>query len=118
MEFRVLDNGKVLTLAPGIQGAKLKRWKVGCTNKTTAKQQEAIIKTQLLSGTMLSGRVQHVSMTLGARADVYKNEAVQRIRSYRERCQRIDQTIVPFFAHRHSSRTSQSVPWRRFLSQG
>ena len=98
VEFRIVDNGKTLQLAPGVQGAKLKRWKVGCTNKTTAKQQEAIIKTGLLSGTLLSERAQHLSMTLGAWAEVYKKiEDVQRIRSYRERCQRIDQTIVPFF---------------------
>ncbi len=98
VEFRVIDDGKRLHLAAGVQGAKLKRWKVGCTNKTTAKQQEAIIKTQLLSGTLLSERAQHLSMTLGAWGDVYKQiEDVQRIRSYRERCQRIDQAIVPFF---------------------
>lgn len=98
VEFRVLDNGKVLTLASGIYGAKLKRWKVGSTNKTTAKQQEAIIKTKLLSGTMSSDHVHHLTLTLGQWAEVYKKiEDVQRIRSYRERCQRITQVIVPFF---------------------
>ena len=102
VEFRVLDNGKVLELAPGVQGAKLKRWKVGCTNRTTAKQQEAIIKTKLLSGTIPSDRVQGSSTTLGQWAEVYKAiEEVRAIRTYRERCQRINQTIVPFFgSHR------------------
>lgn len=56
VEFRVLDNGKVLTLASGIQGVKLKRWKVGCTNKTTVKQHEAIIKTKLYVNSLLSTR--------------------------------------------------------------
>src|SRR5262245_52394365 len=98
VEFRVIDDGKTLSLASGIQGAKLKRWKVGCTNKTTAKQQEAIIRTQLLSRAMPSGRVQDRVMTLGQWAEVYKaSDEVTRLRSYKERCQRIDRVIVPFF---------------------
>lgn len=98
VEFRVLDDGKTLSLASGIQGAKLKRWKVGCTNKTVAKQQEAIIRTKLLAGTMVSERVQQTVLTLGEWAEEYKAiEEVTRLRSYKERCQRIDQVIVPFF---------------------
>src|SRR5690242_13469062 len=49
VEFRVLDDGKALKLSNG-GGGQLKRWKVGSLNKTVAKQQEAIIKTKLLSG--------------------------------------------------------------------
>ncbi len=45
VEFPVLDDGKVLTLARGIKGARLKRWKVGSVNRTVAKQQEALIKS-------------------------------------------------------------------------
>ncbi len=102
VEFRVIDNGKALELASGVQGAKLKRWKVGCTNKTMAKQHEAILKSKLLSGTIPSDRVQGSSTTLGQWAEVYKViEEVLAIRTYRERCQRINQTIVPFFgAHK------------------
>ena len=48
VEFSVLDNGKVLTLARNVPGAKLKRWKVGSLNKTVAKQHEALIKADLL----------------------------------------------------------------------
>jgi integrase len=98
VEFRVLDTGKALTLASGVPGAKLKRWKVGCTNKTTAKHHEALIKSKLLAGTMLSERVQVSSMTLGQWAHVYTTiEEVRAIRTYRERCQRIQRTLVPFF---------------------
>ncbi|MBA5868381.1 MAG: tyrosine-type recombinase/integrase [Nitrospira sp. CR1.3] len=98
VEFRVLDDGKTLSLASGVQGAKLKRWKVGCTNKTMAKQQEAIIKTKLLAGTMESDRTASVVMTIGQWVEEYKTiEEVVRLRSYRERCQRIDRVIVPFF---------------------
>ena len=49
VEFRVLDDGETLSPATG-GGGQLKRWKVGCVNKMVAKQQEAIIRTQLLSG--------------------------------------------------------------------
>jgi hypothetical protein len=98
VEFRVLDDGKALSLASGIQGAKLKRWKVGCLNKTLAKQQEAIIKAKLLAGTMVSERAALNIMTLGQWAEEYKQvEEVRRLRSYKERCQRIDQDIVPYF---------------------
>lgn len=54
VEFRVLDNGKTLTLANGIQGARLKRWKVGCLNKEVAKKLEAKIRTDLVMGLMKS----------------------------------------------------------------
>ena len=98
VEFRVLDDGKTLSLASGVQGAKLTRWKVGCANKTIAQQQEAIIRTRLLSGAMPSERVQDTVMTLGQWAEEYKAiEEVTRLRSYKERCQRIDNVIVPFF---------------------
>lgn len=98
VEFRVLDDGKTLSLASGIQGGKLKRWKIGCLNKTLAKQQEAILKTKLLAGSLASERAQSTVMTLGHWAEEYKAiEEVVRLRSYKERCQRIDQIIVPFF---------------------
>jgi len=98
VEFHVLDNGKMLSLASGVQGAKLKRWKVGCTNKTKAKEQEAIIKAKLLAGSMESERAQFNLVTLGRWAEEYKAiEEVSRLRSYKERCQRIDKLIVPFF---------------------
>jgi integrase len=98
VEFRVLDDGKTLSLGSSVQGAKLTRWKVGCANKTTAHQQEAVIKTKLMAGTMPSGRAQDTVMTLGQWAEEYKAiEEVSRLRSYKERCQRIDNVIVPFF---------------------
>jgi hypothetical protein len=98
VEFRVLDDGRTLSLASGVQGAKLKRWKVGCANKTIAQRHDAIIKTALLTGAMPSERVQTTVMTLGQWAEEYKAiEEVTRLRSYKERCQRIDKVIVSFF---------------------
>jgi hypothetical protein len=41
-----------------VPGARLKRWKVGSTNRTIAKQQEALIKTDLMMGTIKSEHVQ------------------------------------------------------------
>ena len=46
--------GKVLTLARGTPGAKLKRWKTLTSNKTLSGQQEAKIKTDLMMGRIKS----------------------------------------------------------------
>jgi integrase len=54
VEFPVVDDGKVLSLARGIPGSKLKRWKTLTPNKTMAKQQEAKIKTDLMMGRIKS----------------------------------------------------------------
>ncbi len=98
VEFPVIDDGKVLTLAGGTPGAKVKRWRVGCNNKTVARQQEAIIKTKLLSESMVSERVQLARMRFAQWALEYVEiEEVKRLRSYRERCQRITAVLVPFF---------------------
>ncbi|MDI3465647.1 MAG: hypothetical protein OJF50_004468 [Nitrospira sp.] len=98
IEFYVLDDGRRLTLTKRVPGAKLKRWKVGCDNKTLARQQEAVIKTKLLAGAVESERAKQTVMTLGQWAEEYKaTEEVRRLRSYKERCQRIDKVIVPFF---------------------
>jgi len=54
VEFPVVDDGKVLQLARGTPGAKVKRWKTGTANKTLAGQQEAKIKTDLMMGRIKS----------------------------------------------------------------
>ncbi len=47
---------------------------------------------------MPSERVHETVMTLGQWAEEYKAiDEVTRLRSYKERCQRIDNVIVPFF---------------------
>ena len=52
VEFPVIESadGKSLVLASGVPGARWKRWKVGCLNKTVAKEMEATIRTRLLLG--------------------------------------------------------------------
>ncbi|MDF0672845.1 MAG: hypothetical protein P0120_00680 [Nitrospira sp.] len=52
VEFRVIESadGKSWSLSSGVPGARKKRWKVGCLNKTIAREMEAAIKTRLLLG--------------------------------------------------------------------
>jgi integrase len=100
VEFRVLDDGKTLTLASGVAGAKLKRWKTGTSNRTIAKQQEALIKTDLMKGIVKSDKVQ-APMTLAQWAKEYVEiEEVKTLDTYRARCQMIEKVLVPFFGER------------------
>lgn len=63
VEFRVLHDGKVISLARTCNG-KLRRWKVGSRNKEEARKQEAIIKTQLLEGMRLTSEGQTPPVTI------------------------------------------------------
>jgi hypothetical protein len=75
VEFRVIDDGKTLRLASS--GGKLKRWRVGSLNKTAAKQQEAIIKTDLMKGLVESPQAK--SITFKEWGETYLNlEEVKR----------------------------------------
>jgi len=86
----------MLTLARGIQGARLKRWKVGSLNRTTAKQQEALIKTDLMKGIVKSVHVRVI--TFKDWAESYLNlEEVRRLRSYKDRVHSMRQQLIPFF---------------------
>ena len=96
VEFRVLDDGKTLSLAQGIAGAKLKRWKVGSLNRTVAKQQEALIKTDLMKGVVKSEHVQMV--TFKEWGELYLSlEGVKRLRSYKDRVEIVRNQLIPFF---------------------
>lgn len=96
VEFSVLDDGKTLTLAQGIAESKLKRWKVGSLNRTTAKQQEALIKTDLMRGVVKSSQVQRT--TFKEWGAMYLNlEDVKRLRSYKDRVKIVRNQLIPFF---------------------
>ena len=69
MEFFVVDDGERLSLVNRMPGAKLKRWKVGCGNKTVARQHEAVIKGKLLAGAMMSERLSSNVSTFGQWAE-------------------------------------------------
>jgi integrase len=96
VEFPIIDDGKTLMLARGVPGAKLKRWKVGSMNKTAAKQQEALIKTDLMKGIIKSEKVR--ALTHREWATSYLNlEEVKRLRSYKDRKDIVENQLIPFF---------------------
>jgi len=96
VEFPVIDDGKVLTLARGTPGAKVKRWKTGTNNKTMAKQQEAIIKTELMKGIIKSEKTKCLSFAEWG-AKYLELESVKKLRSYRDRVHTVQLQLIPFF---------------------
>ena len=96
VEFRVLDDGKTLRLATGVAGARLKRWKVGSLNRTTAKQQEAIIKTDLMKGIVQSPQTRVMTFKEWGTAYLALEE-VRRLRSYKDREDIVLHQLVPYF---------------------
>ncbi len=96
VEFRVLDDGKTLRLATNVAGARLKRWKVGSHNKTTAKQQEAIIKTDLMKGIVQSAQTRIVTFKEWGTAYLTLEE-VRRLRSFNDRRDIVLNQLIPFF---------------------
>jgi len=84
--FNVLtsEDGKTLRLAAGVPGARLKRWKVGCLNKTVAREMEATIKMNLMQGKILTEEAKPVLFSEWAKQ--YLNlEEVRSLRSYQDR---------------------------------
>ena len=80
---------------------KGKAVKVGCHNKAEAKKQEAIIKTKLLAATLKSPRAGQAAVTFAAWVKEYiEIDEVKRLRSYHERCQRIERVLMPFFGQK------------------
>ena len=95
VEFRVLDNGKTLTLAQKGCG-QLKRWKVRSANRAVAKQQEAMIQTELMKGLVISHQARPV--TFKEWGETYLAlEEVKRLRSYKERNHAVTLQLIPFF---------------------
>jgi len=96
VEFRVLDDGKALKLAHEGAGGRLKRWKVGSLNKTMAKQQESLIKTDLMKGAIKSEQAKAVLFKEWA-LRYLDLEEVRRLRSFRDRDRIVRQHLIPFF---------------------
>ncbi|MBX3348865.1 MAG: site-specific integrase [Nitrospira sp.] len=100
VEFRVLDDGKTLSLSSIGQGGRLKRWKVGSLNKTVAKQQEALLKTDLMKGSVKSDHERLV--TFEEWGLIYLElEEVLRLRSLKDRVNVVRLQLVPFFGKKH-----------------
>lgn len=100
VEFHVLDDGKSLTLAASGSGGKLKRWKVGNLNRTLARQQEALIKTELMKGIVRS--VQATTITFKQWGETYLElEEVKRLRSLKDRVNIVRLQLIPFFGRKN-----------------
>lgn len=102
VEFYVMDDGKRLCLTSAAQGGRLKRWKVGSLNKTLAKQQEAILKTDLLKGAVKSDLEQSITFETWAKSYL-ELEEIQRLRSLKDRVNVVQLQLVPFFGKKHLS---------------
>jgi len=99
VEFPVLDDGKTLTLAGGTPGAKIKRWKTGTPNRTIAKQQGALIKTDLMKELVKSERVQG-SVTFRALADAsLSSPDIRRHATYKWKVATVGERFVPHLGH-------------------
>ncbi|UVT21128.1 MAG: site-specific integrase [Nitrospira sp.] len=96
VEFRVTDDGRTLKLSSEAQGGKLRRWKVGSSNRTVAKQQEALIKTDLMKGAIKSDRERLITFEEWAN-DYLQSEQVQRLRSLKDRINVVSLQLVPYF---------------------
>lgn len=97
VEFPVLDDGRTLTLARGVPGARLKRWKVGNTNRTIAKQQEALIKTALMKGEIKSEKLPGLT-TFRAWGEKYLEiPEIKNLASYRNHIEKVHCWLAPFF---------------------
>ena len=91
----VSDDGKTFKLAPGVPGARLKRWKVGCLNKTIAKEMEATIRINLLQGKILTEESRPVLFSEWA--EQYLDlEEVRRLRSFSTRAIHVSH-LLKFF---------------------
>ncbi len=91
------EDGKTLTLARGVPGAKLKRWKVGSTNRTEAKDQEAHIKSKLMTGGLKSEKLPP-PMTFRAWAERYLElPHIKCLRWYYSHLGRVRLRLIPYF---------------------
>ena len=100
VEFPVIDDRKVMTLARGTPGSKVKRWKTGTNNKTMAKQQEAIIKTDLMKGVIKSDQVQN-AITFKKLSEKYLSaHEVKKQATYEWKISTIQKKLVPFFGNK------------------
>lgn len=92
----MLDDGKTLKLASGGKG-QLKRWKVGSLNKGIAKQQEALIKTDLMKGLIKSNQTQAI-ITFKMLSDAYLElPRVIDQANYAHKKMWIEQRFIPLF---------------------
>ena len=98
VEFRVMESqdGKSLVLANGVPGARKKRWKVGCLNKTAARDLELAIRMRLLLGQEPSERAKPILFKEWTKTYL-ELEEVKSLRSFVGRSHSVERHLVPFF---------------------
>ncbi len=97
VEFPVLDDGKVLSLAPKGMPAKIKRWKAG-VRMDMAKNLESTIRVDLRMGRINSKKTQNKTKTFAQWGKEYLNlPEVKALKSYRDRVGAVTQRLIPFF---------------------
>lgn len=100
VEFRVVDDGHTLRLAAPYEGGKVKRWKVGSQKRELAKQQEALIKTNLMKGVIQSERRAKVPTFREWAKRYLELEEIKALRSYPNHVETVARRLVPFFGDR------------------
>src|SRR5437868_6810130 len=103
VEFPVIDSedGNTLVLATGVAGSRLKRWKVGGSNKTAAKDYETAIKTQLIQGKIASKQGVASVLTFSVLADRYLAlPTIKTQTTYREKAAVLQDRFIPLFGDR------------------
>ncbi|BCA55948.1 hypothetical protein W02_30880 [Nitrospira sp. KM1] len=99
VEFSIIDDGKTISLANGKGGGKLRRWKVGSHNRTAARQQEALIKTELMKGMIKSDAAK--PLTFKEWGETYLAlEEVLRLKSLKDRINIVQLQLIPFFGNK------------------
>ena len=78
---------------------KKKRWKVGCLNKTIAREMEAAIKTRLLLGHEKTEQAKPILFKEWATAYLAL-ESIKTLRSYQDRLEIMERQLIPFFGGR------------------
>ncbi len=102
IEFPVIDDGKTLKLARGVLGAKLKRWSAKTTNRTVAREQEAMIMNDLMKERLPGKRAKtQAQMTFKALAHSYvASPPIKRQACYRWKVNAIENYLLPVFCDR------------------
>jgi len=96
VEFRVVDDDKVLALSPHGAWGSVKRWKTGTPNKTVAKQWEAKIKTDFLMGKISSS---HSKVTSSKEwgGTVFEIRRGEELPFYQDPVEIVRLQLIPFF---------------------
>lgn len=100
MEFRVVDDGKTLTLARGVLGAKLRLWKTYSTNKKVADGEASRIFQDLVNGRIKSDQ-QPGPMAFKELTNAYlADPKIQRQVIYKRKQTWIEQRFLPALGER------------------